>query len=528
MTVVDTLLLQREAEWRRCARDETYFFESYWCIRVPGRGKVLFELRDAQRETLRVWSEERYTVALKARQIGFSTLAAAHATWLVLFHSDTAIVMLSKTEREAMKLLKKASYGYKSLPDWMRARGPKVVQSNLTTLSFDNDSSIESMPSASDPARGEAVDLVIVDEWAFLPNAEDAWASIEPITDVGGRVIGISTANGSGNFFHKFYTAAKQGKSMSGDGASLFKAIFYPWNAHADRDDAWYASKAGSMQEWQLHQEYPRDDVECFVKSGNPVYDTDLLDKMQTLVPSRGHVARRAEHLPFEFTETPEGPLRVWAFPREGKRYVMGADVAEGLEHGDFSSLHVVQFDSGEVVAKWHGHIDPDLFGRDVIPAVGHWFNDALAGVEVNNSGLTTCIALRDTGYPWIYYRVSYDERTNKESRKIGWRTQQNTKPMLVDELGAALRDGTLKLWDDETIQELRTFVREPSGRTHGSPYDDQTISLGIANQMLKHGWQHSPVVDRPYKYTFDEAARAVGVSVDETWRIGASAVRSR
>ena len=40
-----------------------------------------------------------------------------------------------------------------------------------------------------------------------------------------------------------------------------------------------------------------------------------------------------------------------------------------------------------------------------------------------------------------------------------------------------------------ETIAELRTFTRDDKGKMCGSPFDDRTMSLAIANQMLKHVW---------------------------------------
>ena len=59
----------------------------------------------------------------------------------------------------------------------------------------------------------------------------------------------------------------------------------------------------------------------------------------------------------------------------------------------------------------------------------------------------------------------------------------------MIDELNEALRTGSMKLWDEETIAELRTFTRDDKGKMSGSPFDDRTISLAIANQMLKHVW---------------------------------------
>ena len=47
--------LRREAEWRRCKRDERYFLQNYWHIAHPGYGRILFSLREAQTEALEEW-----------------------------------------------------------------------------------------------------------------------------------------------------------------------------------------------------------------------------------------------------------------------------------------------------------------------------------------------------------------------------------------------------------------------------------------------------------------------------------------
>ena len=261
-------------EWRKCVRSEKYFLENYWYIAHPAHGRILFSLREAQEKALKEWSENRYSLTLKARQIGWTTLVAAHQFWLAFFHPDQNIIDLSRTERESVLLLKKTKYGAKHLPDWMINRGPKSLVEHQQRMAFDNGSQIVSMPSASDPARGESASLVVVDEWAFLPSPEDAWASIEPVADVGGRIIGLSTANGSGNFFHHLWTGATTGNNK-------FSPMFFPWSATGDRDESWYESKRDSMLPWQLAQEYPTTPEEAFIRSGNPVFDLDVLDAMQ-------------------------------------------------------------------------------------------------------------------------------------------------------------------------------------------------------------------------------------------------------
>ena len=267
---------------------------NYWHIAHPAHGRILFDLRSAQSTALEHWEEHRYSLTLKARQIGWSTLVAAHQFWLAFFHPDQNIIDLSRTEREAVLLLRKTKYGFKHLPEWMTERGPKSIMEHQQRMGFDNGSQITSMPSASDPARGESASLIVVDEWAFLPNPEEAWASIEPVADIGGRIIGLSTANGSGNFYHQLWVGATTN-------ANKFAPMFFPWSATEDRGEAWYQEKIESMLPWQLAQEYPTTPEEAFVKSGNPVFDLDILQEMdrKTIRGTMGYMWRDNKHVEF-------------------------------------------------------------------------------------------------------------------------------------------------------------------------------------------------------------------------------------
>lgn len=475
--------LSHELEWRRCKADPAYAAESYWHIRHPERGSIIMELRDAQRETLNVWLNSRLSVTLKARQIGLSSLAAFTMWWETFFHDNRPIIALSKTEREAQKLLDKVKYGIDRLPEWMTDRGPYVSQRTLQKIIFDNGSAIECMP-ASDPARGEAAYMIFVDEWAHFEDAERAWAAIEPAADIGGRVHALSSANGVGNLFHKMVIGAMTGTNE-------FRFNFHSWRAVPERNDAWYEVKRRNMLDWQLHQEYPSDPNVAFVRSGNPVFDLDVLERLKIKTPDVGRL-RPTSSKSAEFVPEKGGALSIWELPLVTHSYVMGVDVAEGMEFGDYSVAQVIDVGSGRQVAKWRGHIDPDLLGSDILWYLGHFYNYAFVGVETNNHGLTTNIALKNKGYANLYYRHSYDERTAKRTKKLGWLTTAKSKPLMVDEMVRALRsnetvDPEVEVQDDGTLGELRTFVRDLNGRMHGSPFDDQVIAISIANQMRKH-----------------------------------------
>ena len=486
--------LLEEREWRKCAPQTDdpaklleafeYFCSTYVYIKHPSRGRTKLDLFDSQRDSVELWINHRYSLMLKARQLGFSTLVSVFSFWLTFFYDDRVIIMLSRTERDAIKLLQKAKYAYRFLPEWMKFRGPPVNMTQ-TKIEFANESYIESLPSASDPARGESVYLAVIDELAYLPNSEEAWASIEPIADIGGRVIALSTANGEGNLFHSLWVGATTG-------ANRFKEMFHPWSANG-RDQDWYDKKKEDLPEWQMAQEYPDNPDDAFLKSGRPVFSLDVLRSMVTETPmSRGFLAK---HRQWQYVEELGGPLRIWRWPEEDGRYGIGADPSQGLEHGDFSAIHVINARNGQVVAVWHGRIDPDLLGTDVLAPLGRMYNSALIGVENNNHGLSAVKALHRSKYHPIYMQRSPRYKRSVPTDLLGWRTSSISKPLMVDELNANLRDGSVVLWDAETIAELRTFVRDDKGKMQGSPFDDRTISLSIANQMIKHVWlkQYEP-----------------------------------
>jgi len=180
--------------------------------------------------------------------------------------------------------------------------------------------------------------------------------------------------------------------------------------------------------------------------------------------------------------------FEVWRDPNPQHGYVLGVDTSEGLSHGDYSCVQVLDLTTGEQAAIWHGHIPPDELAEEVL-SIGLWYRDALCCVESNNHGLTTLTVLRQLGYPNLFRKRSLNQATTRVSQEFGWRTTRTSKPLLIDDLGMALRAGELALFDEGTFAELRTFVRTERGSMSGSPYDDRVIALALANQMRKYAY---------------------------------------
>lgn len=458
------------------------FMQECCHIVVPGK-RILVPLRQAQKEILRDWIKNRQTVSLKARQIGFSTLVALYALWLVMGGNDRNILMVSRNERDAIKLLMKAKYAYKFMPEWVRERGPKVWDRTKTTMSFTNDSRIESLPSANDPARGETAFVIVVDEMGKLPNPEEAWASIEPAAERGGRIIMIGTAQGQGNMFHKLWVNSQ---TKGGGPGSNFKGIFHPWWATEDRDQAWYDKQCANMEPWQRAQEYPSNPEEAFVGSGNPVFNLDNLRRFNEKTPVGDFSINAKSRSTVNIYEG--GPFVIWEMPNDEEKwsYVVGADIAEGLEHGDNTVAWVICVQTNKPVAVWWGKIDPDVFGEEVLPAIGWYYRHAVIAPEVNNHGLTVLKALQRAGYQRIYMRRTFAKRSDRPLETMGWLTTATSKPLMIDELAAFLRE-TENVPHKQTLGELFAFRREANGRMNGSPHDDCVMALAIAVQARKY-----------------------------------------
>jgi hypothetical protein len=265
------------------------------------------------------------------------------------------------------------------------------------------------------------------------------------------------------------------------------------------------------------------------------VFNLERLRQIETKDP----IARGYLDPSLKFVED-GGALRIWEWPNIDGVYVIGADPSQGMEHGDYASVHVINARDHSVVAAWHGHIDPDLLGTDVLARLGKFYNKALIGVESNNHGLTTLKFLQRARYFPIYYQRSPQYKRSIPTDVLGYRTTQVTKPLMIDELGESLRSN-MQLWCSETVAELRTFVRDDKGKMKGSPFDDRTISLAIANQMLKFVWmsEFQPEKEPPpgsfgdwerrlYGETFTDLIGGSGTQTKPRPAIGGFSIRTK
>jgi len=179
---------------------------------------------------------------------------------------------------------------------------------------------------------------------------------------------------------------------------------------------------------------------------------------------------------------------------------VVGADVAMGVRNGDYSVAQILDSKKRQV-ATWRGQVHPDYFA-EILYAIGEYYNEAHIIVENNSHGILTCTRLaKDFNYPNFYTEVQVDKVTDRETVKLGFTTTSKTKPLVIDQLRASMREDELELNDKTTIREMLTYIVTESGSMEAEPscFDDTVMSLALANHVHEGAWEPVEVPQELY-----------------------------
>lgn len=476
-------------EFYKCKNDIKYFAENYVYINDPQTYQTFkFEPWTFQLNLFDFWNDYDKSIILKGRQLGISWCASIYTLHRIFFFDNANVLMISKREDEAQSLIKKVKFIYDRLPDWMRDQRPvagrdggnkkELVLEKRVKGEILHYGKATALPATKDAGRSETASIVIADEWAFHKYAEDNWTAISPTIDSGGKFIGISTANGLGNFYYKQWQGAERGNNG-------FTSLFLAYDLRPGRDLTWYNEKKATYPDEKLfHQEYPRSPQEAFITTGGCIFDLEGLQFLsenlceEPLTPLQ--VREKNEALGQLINKWPAN-LKVWGVPKLGHTYVIGADPAGGDAGGDFSAAYVIDSQTTEVVASIHGRIDPDTFSG-LLVTVAEIYDYALLVVERNNHGYAVHNSIRNQ-YNYGHVFKFRKDRTNEGDNKEGMITNSKTKPIMETNLQVRIKERSLQIHDIDFIFEAQTYVRE-NGRTgaEGDAFDDRVsaIMLGL------------------------------------------------
>ncbi|MET0957046.1 MAG: hypothetical protein ABWZ18_00925, partial [Solirubrobacterales bacterium] len=392
-------------------------------------------------------------------------------------------------------------------------------------------SQLNAMPSTAGAGHGRTAALVILDEFSRHPYAREAWKAVVPAAGGGraaskrAKVLVISTgngvsndSNGEGNFFHHLW-------SHAGDYSLATK--FLRWDMNPERDLDWYSRVAMKLPSRDRGEQYPQNELEAFILSGDVYFDPEALvhyerNPLELLYrglfvegePGRARLERRP-------ASDREAYLRVFTEPEENRGYAIFADVATGRGL-DYSSAHVIDLQTMRLCAHLHGRVDADTYARQ-LHYLGRWYNTALIAPEMGGGyGEPILIFLKDgragrPPYPRVY-RHRHSDRIDAPVRdEWGFPMNTRTRPLVIGYLEKVLRERAIDQLDIETLAELRTFVHaktNPSPRAQDGTNDDRVMSLaGVLELYRQRGHHEHRPSRRPQRkpYRLRHYSRLIG-----------------
>lgn len=574
--------------------------------KIPGEGEILFRLTRPQRRFVEALEEKRTSnqpirfVLLKARQWGGSTTSQLYMMWLQVVHKvglNSVIVSQTKKTSFAIKaMFDRALNAYPA--EFLHRMGEPYDPSEKRIENVGLSGDYKRVPSrdctitvasyeAPDALRGDAYALVHCSEvglWAptekktpeSVVRAACSGVVYRPYT----MIIYESTANGTGNFFHREYEAAKAGRSQfsalfiswydidlysipfeSDEEREIFarwlyknrkndtvtsnreepgKYLWWLWEQGATLEAInWYVTeRRGKSDHGVMASEYPSDDVEAFVHSGEMVFDRYKVEEFRSACrPPRyiGEVYADGDEgedalTNLRFNEDEQGKLWIWEQPEIPEpdekeivtdRYLTVVDIGGRSNKADwsvivvFDRLFMMDGDRPSVVAQWYGHIDMDRLAWKAAQ-IAAYYDNALLVIESNT--LETHDPERQVDGDQSHYILNqiknvydnlYARRQSEEEiregapRKYGFHTNTATKPLIISTLVKVVRDHLYTERDERCLDEFLTYERKQNG-AYGAivgRHDDLLMTRAIGLHICFREMELPKIVTRNQLY---------------------------
>ncbi len=455
------------SEYLRCAKDPVHFMCKYCYIQHPQRGRIQFNLFPFQEKVLKLFRDNPYSIVLKSRQLGLSTLSAGYSLWMMLFAKDKNILCIATKQETAKNMVTKVKFMYENLPSWLKV---DAAENNKLNLRLKNGSQIKATSASSDAGRSEAVSLLLIDEAAFIENIGEIWASAQQTLATGGGCIALSTPYGTGNWFHQTWTRAEAAEND-------FLPIKLPWYVHPERDEAWRKRQDELLGDPRMAAQ----ECDCdFSTSGDIVFYPEYIEYYEKTY-IKDPLERRGV----------DKNLWVWESPDYTRDYVVVADVARG-DGKDYSAFHVIDTESNVQVAEYKGQIGTQEYGH-LLVGVATEYNEALLVIENANIGWSTIQVAIDRNYPNLYYSPKtesnremvdtyFDKYMDTGKMVAGFTMSSRTRPMVIGKFQEYLSDKGVTFQSKRLIEEMKTFIWK-NGRPEAQQgyNDDLVMSFGMA-----------------------------------------------
>ena len=435
-------------EYKKCMHDPIYFVETYIKVISLDDGMVPFILYPYQRRMFEEFQKNRFNIVLACRQSGKSISACAYLLWYVLFNPEKTVAILANKGATAREMLNRITLMLENIPFFLQP-GSKAL--NKGSLEFSNNSRILAAATSGSSIRGMSVNLLYLDEFAFVERAAEFYTSTYPVVSAGKdtKVIVTSTANGIGNQFHKIWEGSVQE-------INEFKNFRVDWWDVPGRDEKWKEQTISNTSQLQFDQEFGN----TFFGTGDTLVNADTLLNLRAKPPKR-------------YMEG--GLLKIYEEPIKGHDYIMTVDVSKGRgqDYSTFTLIDISVRPFAQVAVYRNNTISPLLF-PNIIYKYAKPYNDAYVVVESNDQGSVVCNGL--------YHDLEYENMHVESSVKanaIGIEINRKTKRLGCSAIKDILENKRLTINDDSTILEISTF--EAKGQSYEASdgnHDDLMMNL--------------------------------------------------
>ena len=502
--------------FRELISNKRKFIETLLVIENKARQRIPFKYNEIQ--ALADEEETGMDIWVKPSQVGFSTERIAKRLVDTLTNPGTNTVLIAYEDFITERLLNKVNFFYNHLETLGIPGFPEIHHSSTYEKTFRfrvngtvmSESSIYIASARSKTAgRAEAIHHLLLDEHAFyVPQASEniiapAIARIPP----GGTCDSFSTPNGEENEFHHWYVAAKNGDS-------IFTPHFFPWWLHSEyrielgdprlrqipetdkpeftvtleeeqlmavhglswsqiRWRRWMQKVMNSLKmngetRTLFPQEFPEDDVSCFLTTGNMYYETDWIEKLAKTCYDAPHKISGAN---------------IWYLPEERKQYLVVVD--PGQAKFTQSVISVLRFDKdelGNTIPVWcardSGWYDAETEYKKAC-MLSDRYNRAMLVWEANGHGFGFTVLAKNRRP--IYFRE--DLVAGISTMMPGWYTssgKNGTKEYMLNQVRKHLP--SLVCHDIELVRQLRNF-RYLNGKIEVVGMDDihDTLAIGLS-----------------------------------------------
>ncbi len=434
-------------EYAKCMQDPAYFARKYCKVIHLDKGLVPFDLYPYQEKMFHHFNTHRFNIVLACRQSGKSISSVAYLLWFALFNSEKVIAVMANKGATAREMLGRVTLMLENLPFFLQ---PGCKALNKGSIEFSNNSRIVAAATSGSSIRGMSVNLLYLDEFAFVERASEFYTSTYPVVSSGKetKVIITSTANGLGNVFHKIWEGAIQETNE-------FIPFRVDWWDVPGRDEEWKKATVANTSPVQFDQEF-----------GNTFFGTgDTLINANTLLDLR-------RHDPLEITKD---SVKVYNEPIKDHSYVMLVDVAKGRGQ-DYSTFSVIDISAEpfKQVAVYRNNLISPLLFPNIIYKYANSYNQAMVVIESNDAGMVVCNGL----YHDLEYENMYVESAIKADA-LGILMTRKVKRIGCSSFKDLLENNKLEIVDEDTIIEISTFTaRGSSYEASDGNHDDIVMNL--------------------------------------------------